>query len=145
MRLRVDSAEVHTLKANGRPWDGPGGPRIPAGELAQFFQLDLTGQLERLVAGGDAPNPPDVAVRVLVAGKPVLETYPVESFDPSWPDGPDTDLAPGTPLRIEVRDLDFALHDLIGETTLPLPASAPDGKWSLGPFGQVRKLVLLIG
>src|SRR5262249_36997862 len=98
VRVRVESAEVHTLKANGRPWDGPGGSRIASGELARFFALDLNGQLERLVDSGDAPNPPDVTVRLLVDGKTVLETDAVESFDPSWPDGPEVELAAGTAL-----------------------------------------------
>ncbi len=144
VRVRVEAGEVQTLKANGRPWDGPGGARVPQGELARFFALDLNGQLERLVATGDAPNPPDVLVRLLVDGRAVLETYPVESFDPSWPDGPEVDLVAGAAVTVEVYDRDLVLHDLIGKLDATVPARPADGRWRLPPFGQVRHLTLRI-
>ncbi len=141
MRLRVHSAEVQTLKTSGRPWDGFW-VRVPKEELAGFFALSVREQLERLVAGGDAPNPPDVMVRLKVGGKVVLKTPAEESFDPVWAeDGPSVELSPGTELYIEVYDLDFIWHDFMGSTTLKVPERPTDGLWSLEPFGQVRKLV----
>lgn len=145
MRLRVESAEVQTLKPNGRPWDGLWA-RIPKSELPQFFALGLSEQLELLVASGDALNPPDVMVRIKVAGKTVLETDAEESFEPVWPkDGPVVELDPGTEVYIEVYDLDFVWHDFMGKTTVKVPERPADGRWTLGPFGQVRKLVLRLG
>jgi hypothetical protein len=53
-------------------------------------------------------------------------------------------LIPLSPIEIQVWDRDLAFDDLIGEAKLALPASPPDpdGRWTVGPFGQVRKLVL---
>ncbi len=144
MRLRVESVEVQTLKANGKPWDGPGSAKLPEADLPRFFALDLTAQLEHLVAHGDAPNPPDVTVRLFVDGKAVLETYAIESFDPTWPDGPSVELQPGTLVTVEVRDLDLALHDRIGELTTRVPERVAGGRWTIGAFGQVRRLALLV-
>lgn len=142
MQLRVESAEVQTLKPNGRPWDGLW-VRIPKAELPSFFALGLSEQLELLVANGDAPNPPDVMVRIKVGGKTVLETDAEESFEPAWPkDGPAVELDPGTEVYIEVYDLDFVWHDFMGKTTVKVPERPAGGIWTLGPFGQVRKLVL---
>lgn len=142
MRVRVESAEVQTLKPNGRPWDGVWA-RVPKAELDRFFALRLSEQLEWLVASGDVPNPPDVMVRIKVGGKTVLATDAEESFDPVWPkDGPAVELAPGTEVCIEVYDQDFIWHDFMGKTTVTVPERPAEGLWALGPFGQVRKLVL---
>ena len=148
MRLAIESVEVATLKEDGSPWDGPGGPRLSRADLPAFFSLDLTGQLERLVATGEAPTPPDVFVRLYAAGKLVLETRAEKSLDPHWRAQPDEhfDLAPGTAVKIQVWDEDVVFNDLIGETSLPLPDRPPDdGRWSLEPFGQVRRLFLRVG
>jgi hypothetical protein len=143
MRIRVETAEVHTLHDDGRHWDNMGSAPLPKEELGAFFALGLSQQLERLASVGDVPNPPDVSVRFWVDGKMVLETHAEESFDPHWSDQePDVELAPGTQVRIEVEDLDLAFHDHIGETTVTVPEQISDGRWILGPFGQVRKLVL---
>lgn len=142
MRLRVESAEVQTLKPNGRPWDGFWA-RVPKAELDRFFALGLREQLEWLAASGDAPNPPDVMVHLKVGEKLVLKTDAEESFDPVWPgDGPAVELTPGTEVHIEVYDQDFIWHDFMGDTTVKVPERPADGRWTLGPFGQVRKLVL---
>jgi hypothetical protein len=143
MRVRVESAEVQTLMPNGKHWDGWGRPQISKAELPQFFALDINEQLERIVQGGHAPNPPDVMVRIRVGGKLVLETDAEESFDPVWPEeGPEVELAPGTEVRIEVYDQDLIFHDHIGTTVVKVPDKTADGRWTLGPFGQVRQLVL---
>ena len=145
MRVRVESAVIQTLKENGRTWDGLSLTRVPKAERARFFSLGLSQQLEQLVASGDAPNPPDVMVRIKVGGKTVLATDAEESFDPVWPkDGPEVELALGTEVYIEVYDLDLVWHDFIGKTTVTVPERPADGLWVLGPFGQVRKLVLRI-
>ena len=82
-------------------------------------------------------------VRIRVGGKLVLETDAEESFDPVWPeDGPDVELAPGAKVRIEVYDQDLIFHDHIGTTDVAVPEKPEDGRWILGPFGQVRRLVL---
>ena len=143
MRIRVDTAEVHTLHDDGRHWDNLGSAPIPKEELGAFFALSLSHQLERLAAVGDVPNPPDVSVRLWVDGQMVLETNAHESFDPAWGlDEPTVDLAPGTQVRVDVEDLDLAFHDQIGEITVTVPEQTADGHWVLGPFGQVRRLVL---
>ena len=147
MRVRVESAEVQTLKPNGKHWDGLGWNirRVPKDELPEFFKLDIGAQLERLVGKGPAPNPPDVMVRIYVNGKKVLETDSEESFDPIWPaDGPEVELDAGTEVRIEVWDEDLIFHDHMGTTTVSVPQRPADGRWTLGPFGQVRWLVLLL-
>lgn len=142
MRLRVESAEVQSLKPSGRPWDGLW-VRIPKAERPHFFALGLSEQLEQLVASGYAPKPPEVMVRIKIGGKTVLQTDAEESFDPVWPQGgPELELDPGTELSIEVYDEDFLWNDFMGKTTATAPARPPDGRWTLGPFGQVRKLVL---
>lgn len=142
MRVRVESAEVQTLKPDGRPWDGFW-KRVPKGELERFFALGVREQLDWLVASGDAPDPPDVFVQLKVGSKTVLKTEAEESFDPAWPeDGPTTELTPGTEVQIEVYDKDFIWHDFIGKTTEKVPELPADGRWTLGPFGQLRKLVL---
>jgi hypothetical protein len=142
MRIRVESAEVATLKRDGRPWDGPERQRIAKEELAAFFALSLTRQLERLVATGAMPNPPDVFVRLYAGERLLLETTDDESFEPRWQDAiAEADGA--TPLRIEVWDRDLLFHDLIGATTAA-PAPASDGRWQLGPFDQVRLLRLRV-
>jgi hypothetical protein len=143
MRVHIESAEVQTLHDDGRHWDNLGSAPIPQQELGSFFEASLSQQLERLAAVGDMPNPPDVTVRFIVNGNIVLETHAEESFDPTWPKEELTvDLIPGSQVRIEVHDLDLAFHDLIGETTVTVPQRPTDGRWILGPFGQVRKLVL---
>lgn len=147
MRISVVSAEVATLKRDGRPWDGAGGSRLPEGDLPAFFALDLTGQLERLITVGEAPNPPEVFVRLRCGGALLLETPDEESFEPSWrEDAEDAAslISPGE-LTVEVWDRDVMFHDLIGRLTLALPspgALGSDGLWVLGPFDQVRRLVL---
>jgi hypothetical protein len=142
MRLRVESAEVQTLQANGKHWDNVGSASIPKEELQGFFSLSLSKQLERLAALGDMPNPPDVMVRIILGDQLVLETNAEESFDPVWPtDEAALEIAPGQQVRIEVYDLDLAFHDLIGITDVSVPEQLVDGCWSLSPFGQVRKLV----
>lgn len=144
MRLRVKSAEVQTLNPSGGLWEGIGS-RIPKAELPRFFALGLSEQLERLVASGSPPNPPDVMVRLRVAGTIVLETDAEESFEPVWPqDGPEVELEPATEVCIEVYDLDLVWHDVIGKTTVRVPERPTGGLWTLGPFGQVRKLVLYL-
>lgn len=152
MRIVIESAEVATLKADGSPWDGPGGPRLPAGELAAFFALDLTGQLDRLVATGSPPTPPDVFVRVWAIDgdkkeELVLETGDAKSFDPRWRGDPDAEeelgLAPGARLRVRVLDRDVLFDDVIGETVVTLPGRG-EGRIVVPPFGQVRSLALRI-
>jgi len=144
MRIRVESAEVHTLHDDGRHWDNLGSAPIPKEELAAFFALSLSKQLERLAALGDVPNPPDVSVRFWIGDKLILETHAHESFDPEWSEEEEAivDLPPGTQLRVDVEDLDLAFHDQIGEITVTVPEQPADGRWILGPFGQVRSLVL---
>lgn len=144
MRIRVKSAEVQTLHDDGRHWDNLGKAPIPQDELAGFFALGLSQQLERLASVGDIPNPPDVAVRFIIDGKIVLETHAHESFDPHWTDEeePPIEIEAGTSLRIEIEDLDLAFHDHIGDTTVTVPEQLTDGQWIMGPFGQVRRLVL---
>lgn len=120
-----------------------GSAPIAQEELGGFFAASLSQQLERLAAVGEVPNPPDVTVRFIINGQIVLQTHAMESFDPDWPDEELTvDLIPGSQLRIEVHDLDLAFHDLMGETTVIVPERPQDGRWILGPFGQVRRLVL---
>lgn len=143
MRVRVESGEVQTLHEDGRFWDNLGSAAIPKQELQEFFSLSLTKQLDRLAALGNMPNPPDVFVRIIVADTIVLETHAEESFDPVWPKDEATfELAPGRQVRIEVHDLDLTIDDLMGATTVAVPERPEDGRWILGPFGQVRKLVL---
>lgn len=144
MRLRVESAEVQSLKPSGRPWAGFW-VRVPKTELPRFFELGLSEQLEQLVASGHAPNPPEVMVRIKVGRKTVLETDAEKSFEPVWPqDGQKAELDPGTEVYIEVYDLNLVWHDLMGKTTVKVPERPADGRWALGPFGQVRKLVLRV-
>jgi hypothetical protein len=144
MRIRVESAEVHTLHVDGRHWDNFGSAPIPKEELPAFFALSLSQQLERLASLGDVPNPPDVSVRFWIGEKMLMETHAHESFDPEWREGeePIVELAPGTQVRVDVEDLDLAFHDQIGEITVTVPEQPANGYWILGPFGQVRKLVL---
>ena len=149
MLITVESAEVATLKPDGRPWDGPGGPRLPAEELASFFAQPLTGQLERLVALGGAPTPPDVFVRILSVGErdPFLESGDQKSFDPRYATDPaasaSVDLGPGDRIRLRVLDRDVLFDDLIGEVEVPIPERPAGGSSHvIGPFGQVRRLVL---
>jgi hypothetical protein len=146
MRIAVDSVEVQTLKPDGRPWDGPGGPRIPHGELASFFQLDLTRQLDRLVEDGPPPTPPDLIVRVYAGKELLLQTTAVKSFDPRYSDAPaECAVAAGATVKIEVWDEDVMFDDNVGTTSVAIPAAPADGKWVLGPFGQVRRLTLRLG
>jgi hypothetical protein len=149
MRLSVDSVEVATLKATGHEWDGPGGPRIPAIQLSAFFAQDLDTQLGQLVRSGSAPTPPDLFVRVFAGGELVIETAEQKGFDADWSseDGPaaHAEIEVGAPLRIEVWDRDVMFHDLVGITDGKMPASAEGGRWVLGGFGQVRRLVLRLG
>lgn len=146
MRIRVGSAEVQTLHDDGRHWDNLGSAPIPKEDLGEFFVLSLSKQLERLVAIGDVPNPPDVTVRFIVNGQTLLETHAIESFDPEWPeDDHAVDLVPGTEVCIEVEDLDLLFHDHIGRIAASVPEQPASGYWTLGPFGQVRRLVLRCG
>jgi hypothetical protein len=144
MRISVESAEVATLKEDGHPWDGMGRARLPAKELRAFFAQDLTAQLERLVATGEPPPPPDVFVRLFDGDQPFFETEPQKTFEPHWGEGAcvDVELSPGASLRVQVWDHDVMFHDLIGETTVALPTGPT---LALGPFGQVRRLVLRFG
>jgi hypothetical protein len=145
MRVWVESLEVATLKPDGRPWDGPGGPRLRGAELQAFFGLDLTHQLEQLVLGGSAPTPPDAYVRIYAGGQPVVQTPPQKSFEARWDDAhaAEAALPEGTQLRVQVWDEDVLFHDLVGETTTTVPRLEPTGdRMALLPFGQVRKLVL---
>jgi len=153
VRIAVESAEIATLKEDGRPWDGVAGARVPPTELAAFFALDLTRQLDRLVEEGAPPVPPDAFVRVYAgaAGEGpatlLLETGDEKSFEPRWAPGPGTeiDAAAGAPLRIEVWDRDLVFHDAVGATEVTVPEHVPpEGRWVLGPFGQVRRLVLRV-
>lgn len=145
MKIAVESVEVATLKADGRAWDGPGGARVPADQLASFFALDLDGQLGRLVREGSAPVPPDLVVQIYSGDRLLLETDEQKGFDAEWMDGEAAEVEPGDPLRIEVWDRDVIFHDLIGRTDLGAPASGGNGRWVLGGFGQVRRLVLRLG
>jgi hypothetical protein len=146
MRMVVESAEVATLKADGRPWDGPGCPALPQRELAAHFALDLTAQLERLVTVAGAPTPPDVFVRVHVGADRILETRDQKSFDPTFRPREGDELPalppPGTELRVEVWDRDVLFNDLIGEVRVLVPDEFPNGRWRIGPFGQVRAVVI---
>jgi hypothetical protein len=147
VRVAIESAEVATLKHDGRPWDGPGGPRVPVGELPDFFALDIGKQLEWLVQAGSAPTPPDVFVRLLADGQPLLDTDACKSFDPRWEVASQrrVNLIPASPLQIQVWDRDVLFDDLIGEITISLPEEGgPIGRWEVRPFGQVRKLFLHI-
>src|SRR5262245_51058781 len=75
MKIAVESVEVATLKSDGRSWDGPSAAaRVPRDQLAEFFALDLDGQLGRLVQAGPAPTPPDLMVRVFSGDTLLLET-----------------------------------------------------------------------
>lgn len=143
MRIRVESVEVQTLHADGRHWDIPRYAPIAKQELGAFFALSIREQSERLVELGDGAYPPHVLVRLIVDEHPVLETSVQERFDAAWSEPESAvDLAPGTQLRVEVEDQDRALHDRIGTTTVTVPEPPIDGQWILGPFGQVRRLVL---
>ena len=150
IRIAVDSAEVATLKPDGRPWDGPGRSRIPQAELASFFAASLDDQLDRLAQDGEPPVPPDVFVRLFADEDLVLETHDEKSFDPRW-EGADrevVELPDWVKLKMQVWDRDVLFDDLIGETKAEIPEARGRGKewrWELGPFGQVRKLVLQIG
>ena len=145
MRIAVESVEVATLKPDGRPWDGPGGALIPREELAAFFALDLDGQLGRLIAHGPPPPPPDLTVKLLSGEAVLLETSEQKGFDAEWRDLEAVDVAPGAPLRIEVWDKDVVFHDLIGRTDIAAPVNDGSGRWVVGAFGQVRRLVLRLG
>jgi len=146
MKLSVDSVEVATLKATGHEWDGPGGPRIPAAQLAAFFAQDLDAQLGQLVRSGSAPTPPDLFVRVFAGGELVIETPDQKGFDAEWGgEERSAEVEVGAPLRLEVWDRDVMFHDLIGITDGKMPASADGGRWVVAGFGQVRRLVLRLG
>ena len=144
MKLSVESVEVATLKANGQPWDGPGGPRLPADQLAAFFARDLDAQLAQLVQAGAAPVPPDLFLRVFVHNEQVIETTDQKSFDAEWPaDEGTVEVKAGAPLTIEVWDRDLMFDDLVGKLEVAVPAAAPaGGRWVLPGFDQVRRLVL---
>ena len=48
-------------------------------------------------------------------------------------------------MKIEVWDRDVLFHDHIGSLVVRVPDAPPaDGAWHLGPFGQVRALVLRV-
>lgn len=143
MKLSVESVEVATLKANGQPWDGPGGARIPADQLAAFFAKDLDAQLAELVQGGAAPVPPDLFLRVFASNAQIIETDDQKSFDVEWPaDDATAEVQAGAPLTVEVWDRDLMFDDLVGKIDVTVPASVPGGRWVLGGFGQVRRLVM---
>lgn len=146
MRIAIESAEIATLKSDGRTWDGPSGPRIPKAKLEAFFALDLHAQLDRLVDTGEMPNPPDVFVRLYQADRLLLESGTQESYEPVWKETA-TEVAArvGEAMKIEVWDRDLLFHDLIGETMVFLPAPVGDGRWWIAPFGQVRRLILRLG
>jgi hypothetical protein len=147
VRVAIESAEIATLKADGRPWDGPGGPRVPARDLPGFFALDVGKQLDVLVQSGSAPTPPDVFVRLLADGQPLLDTETRKTFDPKWDPATQrrVNLIPVSPLTIQVWDRDVVFDDLIGEITISLPdGPGTDGRWEVKPFGQVRRLILHI-
>ena len=146
MRIAVFAAEVATLQANGKPWDGPGGPRLPAAELPAFFALDLNGQLERLVRTGEPPVPPDVYVRIYRGKEMILETHEEKGFEVRWvPDRDDeVEVKPGETLRIVLADRDVMFDDRIGETTVIVPADCPDRRWRIGSFDQARWLQLRV-
>jgi hypothetical protein len=147
MKLSVEAVEVATLKATGHEWDGPGGPRVPAGELTAFFERELDDQLGRLVRSGSLPTPPDLFVRVYAADDLVIETPEQKGFDAEW--GPDdaasAEIEVGAQLRLEVWDRDVIFHDLVGRTDTKMLASADGGRWVVEGFGQVRRLVLRLG
>ena len=148
MRIGVLAAEVATLSAEGKPWDGPGGPRVRKPDLAAFFALDLDGQLGQLAAEGNPPVPPDVFVRIYAGDEVIAETADQKSFDPEWDldDDNTAELAPGAAIRVEVWDRDVLFHDEIGKLEATVPELVPaGGRWVLGPFGQVRRVVLHLG
>ena len=147
MKIAVESVEVATLKADGRPWDGPGRARVPQAELEAFFALDLDGQLARLVTEGAAPTPPDLFVRVFAGAALeglIVETGEQKGFDAEWDGEGDAavgEIEGGARLRLEVWDRDVLFHDLIGSIEATAP-ERPEGRWEVGAFGQVRRLVL---
>jgi hypothetical protein len=143
MRIRVETVEVQTLHSDGRHWDSPRCAPIAKQDLGAFFALSLSEQCERLAELGDTADPPHVSVVLIVDEHRILETSVQRHFACTWSEPmPAFDLAPGTQLRVDVEDLDRALRDRIGTTTVPVPQPPPDGRWILGPFGQVRRLVL---